>query len=40
MSYDWSGARRRRTFAIMVSAAFMLIALAAVIAASLAGNVF
>ncbi|NRP19286.1 hypothetical protein LPJGGPFB_02541 [Ensifer adhaerens] len=40
MSYDWSGARRRRTLAVTVSVALMLAALAATIAVSVAGTIF
>lgn len=40
MSYDWTGARRRRTLAVMVSAALMLVALAATMAATVAGKLF
>lgn len=40
MSYDWSGARRRRTIATILGAAFILTALAATVAASVASSIF
>ncbi|MGO4621975.1 hypothetical protein AB4Z34_12925 [Ensifer sp. 2YAB10] len=40
MSYDWSGARRRRTIATAIGAAFLLAALAATVAAAVAGSLF
>ncbi|MFK0272929.1 hypothetical protein M2267_001771 [Ensifer sp. KUDG1] len=40
MSYDWSGARRRRTIATVIGAAFLLLALAATVAASVGTNLF
>jgi hypothetical protein len=40
MSYDWSGARRRRTIATVIGAAFLLLALAATVAAAVGTSLF
>ncbi len=40
MSYDWSGARRRRTIATAIGAAFLLLALAATVAAAVGTSLF